>query len=160
MRVEEMFDSISQQLAQMVVHVQEVRQSNIRLGERLEALERRFDSFEHRFEALEARLDSLEHRFETLEHRFEALEARLDSLEHRFDSLEHRFEALREDVEKKIDFLAGKIDYHFGVLRDELAQFRARIHDELYSQRYRQAEVERRLDELEARVARLEERLR
>ena len=139
MRVEEMFDSISQQLAQMVVHVQEVRQSNIRLGERLEALERRFDSFEHRFEALEARLDSLEHRF---------------------DSLEHRFEALREDVEKKIDFLAGKIDYHFGVLRDELAQFRARIHDELYSQRYRQAEVERRLDELEARVARLEERLR
>lgn len=125
MRVEEMFDSISRQLAQMVVHVQEVRQSNIRLGERLEALEGRFDS-----------------------------------LEGRFDSLEHRFEALREDVEKKIDFLAGKIDYHSGVLRDELAQFRARIHDELYSQRYRQAEVERRLDELEARVARLEERLR
>lgn len=125
MRVEEMFDSISRQLAQMVVHVQEVRQSNIRLGERLEALEGRFDS-----------------------------------LEGRFDSLEHRFEALREDVEKKIDFLAGKIDYHSGVLRDELAQFRARIHDELYSQRYRQAEVEKRLDELEARVARLEERLR
>ena len=132
MRVEEMFDSISRQLAQMVVHVQEVRQSNIRLGERLEALEGRFDSLEGRF----------------------------DSLERRFDSLEHRFEALREDVEKKIDFLAGKIDYHSGVLRDELAQFRARIHDELYSQRYRQAEVEKRLDELEARVARLEERLR
>src|SRR5690606_3292609 len=106
MRVQEMFDSISQQLAQMVVHVQEVRQSNIRLGERLEALERRFDSLEQRF-------DSLEQRF--------------DSLERRFDSLEHRFEALREDVEKKIDFLAGKIDYHFGVFRDELDRKSTRL---------------------------------
>src|SRR5690606_37597769 len=52
MRVQEMFDSISQQLAQMVVHVQEVRQSNIRLGERLEALERRFDSLEQRINSL------------------------------------------------------------------------------------------------------------
>jgi len=39
MRVEEMFDSVSQQLAQMVAHVQEVRQSNIRIERKIGELQ-------------------------------------------------------------------------------------------------------------------------
>lgn len=64
--------------------------------------------------------------------------------------------ALDEKIDKRTEFLSGKIEHHFGALREELIRDRSRFDEERYIRRFREQEIVARLDAVEARVARLE----
>lgn len=77
----------------------EIRDLEVRVSERFDAMESRtdarFDAMESRtnarFESAAARTDA---RFESLETRFEALDSRFDSVDSRFDSVDSRFDSM------------------------------------------------------------------
>src|SRR5690606_17590668 len=56
----------------------------------------------------------------------------------------------------RTEFLSGKIEHHFGALREELMRDRTRFDEERYIRRFREQEIVARLDAVEVRVARLE----
>jgi chromosome segregation ATPase len=73
------------------------------LVERLDRMERRFET---RFDVLESRFDGLESRFNGLETKVDRLETKVDRLETKVDGLETKVDGL----ETKVDGLETKVD--------------------------------------------------
>lgn len=173
-----LLEQLSNQMAEMVGHVAEIRRSYVRVEDqlgtiiarldklqlRMDTLEERLDKLEFRMEALEGRLDKLELRTEALEGRLgklelrmETLEARLGKLEPRMETLEGRFGTLETQVEARLDAaterLMDRSDQLAELVGGELLRARLRQQSSLADY---QKNVEAHVDALSGRIAQLE----
>lgn len=85
--VDEKLDRISDQLAQLIKHVAEVRGSNRRLENRLDRVENRIDTMDARLDRMEKRLDRVEKRIDTMDACLNRIDARLDRTNTRLDEV-------------------------------------------------------------------------
>ena len=67
------------------------RQTNKRIDDFRNDVNRRFEAVDKRFEAVDK-------RFETVDKRFEAIDRRFDAIDRRFDAIDRRFEEIRADI--------------------------------------------------------------
>lgn len=78
-----------------------LRETQVEHGQRLAAIDVRFD-------AVDARFDGTDGRFDRLESRFDGMDDRLDGLDTRFDGLEARFERLGGAMDAVLRILGGR----------------------------------------------------
>ena len=114
---------------------------------RFDAIERRLDAHDARFDAIERRLDAHDARFDAIERRLDAHDARFDAHDARFDAHDARFDAL-EDEQRR--FAAA--------VMHEFAEVKAMIKFSLAELDRRIATLEHAVQDLAARVERLESR--
>ena len=62
--------------------------------QKLDGVDRRFESMETRLDGMDRRFDAVEARLDGMDRRFESMEARLDGMDRRFESMEARLDAL------------------------------------------------------------------
>lgn len=163
-------DAISKQVAQLLQHVGEVRQSTRRL-------ERRYDGLHADVESMRGEIISMRSAMKTMRSEMKSMRSEMKTMrsemkimrddvnsmcgEMKFvhdemNSMREEVRALDEKVDKRTEFLAGKIEHHVGALREDVLRDRIRFDEERYIRRFRQREIEERLKAVEARVTRLE----
>lgn len=91
-----------------------------------------------------------------LEEQYDGLQSDMTSMRGEMKSMRDDIRALDHKIDKRTEFLVGKIEHHVGALRVDMLRDRTRFDEERYIRRFRQREIEERLDDVEARVARLE----
>ena len=62
--------------------------------QKLDGVDRRFESMEARLDGMDRRFESMEARLDGMDRRFDAVEARLDGMDRRFEAVEARLDAL------------------------------------------------------------------
>ena len=62
--------------------------------QKLDGVDRRFESMEARLDGMDRRFDAVEARLDGMDRRFESMEARLDGMDRRFDAVEARLDAM------------------------------------------------------------------
>ena len=62
--------------------------------QKLDGVDRRFESMEARLDGMDRRFESMEARLDGMDRRFDAVEARLDGMDKRFEAVEARLDAL------------------------------------------------------------------
>ena len=62
--------------------------------QKLDGVDRRFESMEARLDGMDRRFDAVEARLDGMDRRFDAVEARLDGMDKRFEAVEARLDAL------------------------------------------------------------------
>ncbi len=112
-----------------------------------EETRQRFEAHDARFDAIERRLDAHDARFDAIERRLDAHDARFDAHDARFDAHDARFDAL-EDEQRR--FAAA--------VMHEFAEVKAMIKFSLAELDRRIATLEHAVQDLAARVERLESR--
>lgn len=118
MTVEERLDVLTNQIAQFVDHVAEVRQTNTRITKRLDQMQANMESMQVNMESMQVNIESLQGAIHSLNARFDGVDAELRSLHDKIDS---RTESLGAKIDKTAEFLTGKIEYHVRLLREEAA---------------------------------------
>ncbi len=67
------------------------RQTNKRIDDFRNDVNRRFGAVDKQFEAVDR-------RFETIDRRFETIDKRFDAIDRRFDAIDRRFDEIRADI--------------------------------------------------------------
>ncbi|MBQ2251288.1 MAG: hypothetical protein II327_06575, partial [Lachnospiraceae bacterium] len=82
---------------------------------KVDSLELRMDSLEHKVDSLELKMDSLEHKMDSLELRMDSLEHRMDSME---DKMNDEFFRLNLRLENEVFFgIKAVADGHADIMR-------------------------------------------
>lgn len=180
----DLLESMSKQIGGLVHHVAEVRQSNLALCSQMRALRAEMQALRADVDALRAAVDALRADVEGLRADVDALRADVEALRADVDTLRAEVKTLRTDVDalrmdgdtlradmeavrsdirkldqkidEKTDFLAGKIQHFITYFSGEIAGDRARSEEDRYLRDAQQKKTEKRLDDIERRLVRLE----
>jgi chromosome segregation ATPase len=77
-----------------------------RIGDRLDAMDARFDKMDGRFDAMDARFDKMDGRFDAMDGRFNATDERLDRMEGTINATYRRVERMEIKVDRTADDMA------------------------------------------------------
>lgn len=84
------------------------------------------------------------------------MQGEMKAMQAEIKSMQKHLRASDGKIDTNTDFLAGKIQHHVSVLREKSMRDRTRFEEERYIRIFRQREIEQRLEDVEARLARLE----
>ena len=134
---------------------------------RFEQVDRRFDQVDRRFEQVDQRFEQVDQRFEQVDQRFEQVDQRFELVDHRFVELSGQIRAQAEEFMRLVLAEGEKTRRHFDVVAEQMKAERNLALDQSTaamqqtgqlssSNAAAHAEFERRLDDHEARILRIE----
>ena len=95
-------------LTERIVRVEEaIKNLNLLMEKRFEAMDKRFEDMNKRFEAVDKRFEDMNKRFEDLIH---LMDKRFEDMNKRFEDMNKRFEA----VDRRFEQMAKQAGNHFG----------------------------------------------
>ena len=95
-------------LTERIVRVEEaIKNLNLLMEKRFEAMDKRFEDMNKRFEAVDKRFEDMNKRFEDLIH---LMNKRFEDMNKRFEDMNKRFEA----VDRRFEQMAKQAGNHFG----------------------------------------------
>ena len=74
------------------------RQTDKRIDDFRNDVNRRFGAVDKQFEAVDRRFETIDRRFETIDRRFDAVDRRFENIDKRFDAVDRRFDEIRADI--------------------------------------------------------------
>lgn len=105
------------------------------------------------FESIDQRFESMDKRFEAIDQRFESINQRFESIDKRFEKMEHDMRQLKLDVANMMEEQTTRIE--LKIENDVTRQIHA-LFDGYKLNREKQYELERKVDQLEQRIEKLE----
>jgi hypothetical protein len=118
-------------LERMIRVEEELKNLGIRMDERFEAMDKRFDlmlnMMDERFEAVDKRFDlvlkMMEERFDAVDKRFEAVDKRFEAVDKRFEAVDKRFEDIQHYMDRRFSSLQWFMGTGFFLLATLLSVF-------------------------------------
>jgi len=74
------------------------RQTNKRIDDFRNDVNRRFGAVDKQFEAVDRRFETIDRRFDAVDKRFDAVDRRFETIDKRFDAVDRRFDEIRADI--------------------------------------------------------------
>ncbi|WP_073845064.1 hypothetical protein [Amycolatopsis sp. CB00013] len=85
-----------------------VSQSEQRLGDRLDGMDKRFDSIDNRLDTIDRRFDAVDDRLDAMDQRFNDIDEQLDEIQNAVGSELAKMETAVHDLDRRVRRLDGQ----------------------------------------------------
>lgn len=106
-QAEAVVGTVTQALDENLATQDDLRELSSRLDARFEAIDARFEAFDHKFEAVNTRLDALDHKFAAVNTRLDAIDLKFAAVNTRLDILDSKIDNLAKDLAQKLTIRLG-----------------------------------------------------